>query len=161
MTQSFSTVRTDQSPVVGVSPYFGPQPLFRDALDAARSLYDREPAAHYPDGYVDSALNSRRADRMAETMWRQQKPYSRGVHKGERISMEDYLWPREFNLMSAVVNQTTGKRYVSPAMGDVVMLTNDGKPGPRDAVFGERISVPVVPDPNRAAFLRRIAPAWR
>jgi hypothetical protein len=163
MPQSFTTVRTDQSAVTGVSPYFGPQPLFRDALDAARSLYNKEPQAHYPDGYIDTTVTSRQADKVAGALWRNQKAYSRGVHKGERIDMSDYLWPTEFNLFSALKNQaTTGMRYVSPAYAETpVMLTNDGKPGPRDTVLGETRAVPTIPDPARAAQLKRITPTWR
>lgn len=158
---TFSNVRDDQSPVTGTSPYVGPQPLMRDPLDALRTLWRRDPASAYPDGYVDSAINSRRADRTAAAIWRQQRSYTRGVHKGERLDMSDYYWPEEFNLSSAIMAQAQGRKFVSPALGiEPAMLTNDGKPGPRDPVLGERATVPVIADPDRAATLRRIAPTW-
>lgn len=159
---AFSTHRDDQSPVIGTSLYTGPSPFFRDALDATRSMWRSTPSAAYPDGYIDSALNGRQADKLGTAIWRNQRAYSRGVHKGTRIDMSDYLWPREFNLMSAIVNEAeTGMRYVSPAINsEPIRLTNDGKPGPHDATIGEAQAVPVVPDPNRAAQLKRLAPNW-
>lgn len=160
--RSMSIVRDDQSPLTGASPYIGPPPLYRDALDAARSMWRAEPSAHYPDGYIDSAITSRRADRIATAIWRNQRAYSRGVHKGERLDMTDYLWPDEFNLMSGIQNEVTGRRYVSPAFGeDPVLLVNDGKPGPRDLTGGETQPVPVIPDPSRAAQLKRLVPSYR
>lgn len=161
MGASFSTHRDDQSPVLGTSPYIGPQPLFRDALDAARSLWRAEPGAHHPDGYIDSAISNRREDRIGTAIWRNQKAYTRGVHKGERIDMSDYLWPAEFNLFSALEAQAVGMRYVSPAFAEEpVMLTNDGKPGPRDVALMSPQYVPVVPDPSRASQLKRLTPSW-
>lgn len=158
---AFSTHRDDQSPVLGTSPYIGPQPLIRDALDAARTLWRREPAAHYPDGYVDAAQLGRRADRIGAAVWRQQRAYTRGVHKGERIDMSDYLWPAEFNLFSALEAQAHGEKFVSSAYeGEITELTNDGKPGPRDPQLGQRQTVPTIVDPNRAAQLKRLAPSW-
>lgn len=159
---SFSTHRDDQSPVMGTSLYVGPQPLLRDAMDAARTLWRRTPEAQYPDGYIDSSLSNRREDRVGTAVWRQNgRPYMRGVHKGERIPMGDYLWPSEFNLYSGLKAEARGMRYVSPAYAEEpVLLTNDGKPSPRDPDLGTRVVSPVIVDPDRAATLRRLAPGW-
>lgn len=164
MPAAFSTSRDDQSPVVSTSLYTGPQPLMRDALDAARTLWRRTPEAQYPDGYVDSALTSRREDRVGTAVWRQNKrSYTRGVHKGERIDPSDYLWPSEFNLYSGLEQQAMGRRFVAAGIAEgqePLLLRNDGKPGPRDSVLGATAPVPVIVDPDRAATLKRLAPTW-
>jgi len=132
-------------------------------MDAARSLFNRDPGAHFPDGYLGTIESNRQADRMVNHIWRSQRAYSRGVHKGERVDQSEYLWPDEFNLMSGVVNQlTTGLRYVSPAFTEAANegLHNEGKPGPRDFALGTNAAEPVVPDPTRAALLKRLAPQW-
>jgi hypothetical protein len=162
--KSVSTHQDLQSLQMGFGPASGPQPLIRDAMEAARLAWRRQPDAQYPSGYLATGT-TRREDKVANAVWRNQKSYNRGVHKGERIDMSDYLWPDEFNLQSALVSQAAGQRYVSPAyVQEPVRLTNDGKPGPRDeaGMLGRpNTGVPVIPDPQRAKQLQRMRPTWR
>ena len=143
----------------------GPQPVFRDPLDKLRSQWRSTPEAQYPDGYLGT-LNTRRQDRLLEGLKQrsQQRPYSRGIHKGDQRDMSDYLWPEEFNLMSGLVNEMSGLRYVSPGLSFEVedqgggQLTNDGKPNAFNQ--GTINQVPSQPNPDRVAQLRRLAPPW-
>lgn len=172
MAQSFTPWMGDQSMLIGqISGGYGPMsPIPRDPLDAARGLYNRDPGAQYPDGYLGTMESNRQADKIVNHVYRSQRAYNRGVHKGERLDQSEYLWPDEFNLMSGVENQRTGKRYVSPAMAEVAelgslqsqgRLINDGKPGPRDyGAMTDKQRMPVLPDPVRAEALRRMAPSW-
>lgn len=171
--QSFTPWRDDQSPVLGTSAYLGPGPAMtnyaRDPMDALRSGFNRDPGAMYPDGYLGTIDSNRNADKVAGHIWRSQRAYTRGVHKGERVDQSEYLWPSEFNLSSGIVNQMqTGLRYVSPAIveaGDEgglrsQGLVNDGKPSARDFGLGNRPQEVPIPDPARAAQLRLLAPTW-
>lgn len=70
---------------------------FRDPLDAARSgMAGFIPSAQWPDGYLGT-IQSRREDRMLDSLKGQinQRSYTRGVHKGEKIDAADYFWPGE------------------------------------------------------------------
>lgn len=164
--RSVSTFRDSLAAQMGMGPNAGPEPLIRDRMEAARLAWRKTPEAEHPSGYLSTATTTRRADRISNAIWRNQKAYNRGTHKGTRIDMSDYLWPDEFNLHSGVMNQAqTGLRYSSPAFGEEpVQLTNEGRPGPRDeaGMMGRpNTGVPVVPDPQRAAQLGRLRPPWR
>jgi hypothetical protein len=164
--QSFSHVQDLQGMATGtgISPGQGPAPLIRDAMEAARLAWRREPSAEYPSGYLGTTTG-RRQDRLSTAIWRNQKSYNRGVHKGERIDMSDYLWPEEFNLETGLMMQAGGSRFTSMAYSEEpVTLTNDGRPGPRDeaGMMGRpNTGVPVQPDPQRAAQLKHMRPTWR
>jgi hypothetical protein len=164
--RSVSLYRDSVVAQMGMGPNAGPEPLIRDSLEASRLAWRKLPEAEYPDGYLSTATTTRRADKISNAIWRNQKSYNRGIHKGSRVDMSDYLWPEEFGLESGVVNQaTTGLRYSSPAYGvEPVQLTNDGRPGPRDVAGMDgrpNTGVPVIPDPQRAAQLGRMRPPWR
>lgn len=156
--RSFNPIQDTQHLAVQETGYGSPPPHFRSALEMDRLAWRRTPEATYPNGYIDSSMTTRREDKVQQAIWRNQRSYTRGVHKGERIDMSDYLWPQEFNLASGLVNQaTTGLRYVSPAMSEEPkMLTNDGKPGP--ALNPDGTPVPINPD--RAAQLSKFKPPW-
>lgn len=161
---AFSTSRPDQSPLVGPMQY-GPQPLLRDPLDAARSLLTRDPDAQYPSGYVDASLTSRRSNPTSTSLWNT-KPYDRGVHAATKMDRAAYVWPEEFNLASGIVNQaTTGLRYVAPgiAWGEPNLLINGGKPGPRDSAIQADPNYPLAAQSRdvQAQMLRPLAPPWR
>jgi hypothetical protein len=126
----------------------GPQPFFRNYLDAQRSSW-RTPEAQYPDGYLGT-VPSRRQDRLLDGLrQRTQKPYHRGVHKGTKIDPADYLWPPEFHPLAGLEAEARGLKFVSVAMVQDVegqgILVNDGKPGP---------------DPNDVSRLANLAPPW-
>lgn len=74
-----------------------------DRLDSLRIGVGRTPSAEYPDGYLGT-IRSRRDDKgkpyavsdsvLDSLRSRQnQRGYQRGVHKGERIDLGDYVWP--------------------------------------------------------------------
>lgn len=158
---------------------YGPQPFFRDELDAFRSMWRRTPEATYPDGYLGT-ITARRDDRLLQaTKQREnQRSYQRGVHKGERIDPGDYIWPDQFNLESGLQRQTTGMRWTPPGGGvdTTAKLTNDGrmsnqpyqrpfsegtgKMGPRGVPSGFQNwpQPPAQIDPVRASQLARLAP---
>lgn len=168
------TTWQDKSYPAGDSPFRssevgGPQPYFHDDMDRRRSMWRATPEAQYPDGYLGT-INTRRQDRLLQGLKQrtQNKPYTRGVHKGERRDPSDYLWPVEFNLMSGIENELTGRRYVIPGVGMELgaTLTNDGKP---NANFMPTIrGLPSrqgtvewnADDPDRQAHLKRLAPPW-
>ena len=147
---------------------------FRDRLDAVRSgMAGYIPSAEYPDGYLGT-IQSRRADRFLDNLQKQvnDRSYTRGVHKGEKIDAADYFWPSELMPERGLVRQMQAMpqpdgTYASPrsaplgtvaeqmiASGATEMPTTPrGKmrplPGPRDT------------SPEVAASLRRYIPSWR
>jgi hypothetical protein len=159
MAQSFTQWREGQPSGMGVELHMGPEPFFRDGLDAMRSMWRRTPDATYPDGYLGTITN-RREDRVMRAVTRQnQRSYQRGVHKGERIDQSDYFWPPEFNPQTGIMLQAAGMKY-SPAGVEPIVLTNDGKVGPRGIPRGvEAVNDGI--DLARAAQLKRLAPGWR
>jgi hypothetical protein len=141
----------------------GPNPSFRDALDAARLNWRQTPEGSYPDGYLGT-VGGRRGDKLRNAVWRNQRPYDRGVHKDTRLDMSDYLWPEEFNLMSGIECEARGERFVSAAYAIApLQLTNRGKPNTRDynhLTGRPDTGTPIQPDPQRIAEKRRQLPSW-
>lgn len=103
-------------------------PGLRDVLDAKRSAQlPGIPSAAYPSGYLGT-INPRREDRMLQAVQKKlgERSYQRGVHKGEKAPAEDYFWPKEFNPMSGLERQATGKRW-APSGNPVEKLAHGGK----------------------------------
>ena len=150
----------------------GPQPFFHNDLDALRTMYRRTPDAQYPDGYLGT-IESKRRDRLYDGLKSRTnvKPFSRGVHKGERLDGRDYFWPPEFQPMDGLQTQMTGMRYVPPGvLMDAGYMPTSMQPepnGPAMAKVGTR-GVPArvgtvawgKVDPDRATALQRLAPPW-
>jgi hypothetical protein len=145
----------------GTAPFriaetLGPVPPAHDYLDAVRMYWRRTPEAQYPDGYLGT-VNSRRGDRLLDGLKARttNKPYTRGIHKGERIDQRDYMWPDEFNLMSGLVNQTTGLRWAPPGIGrqleDERYPTDRKGVGPRSVPVGTRYQNGEGPSPAHAS----------
>jgi hypothetical protein len=164
MQQSFNHTQDLQGMATGLSPRSGPEPLIRDAMEAARLAWRHTPEADYPDGYLGTTT-ARREDRVANAVWSNKKSYDRGAHKGERLDMSDYLWPDMFNLETGLMMEAAGSKFTSPAYNqEPVVLTNDGRPGPRDVagMMGmPNTGVPVMPDPQRIGQLQKMRPTWR
>lgn len=151
-----------------VAETFGPQPFAHNYLDAVRMNWRRTPEATYPDGYLGT-INTRRGDRLLDGLKsrQQQRPYTRGIHKGERIDQRDYFWPDEFNLWSGLEAQVEGRRFAPPNLGEFLEYerypTDRNHQGPRGPAVGNR---PVggagqsSTNPQRIATLRSQAPAW-
>jgi len=164
---SFTQWRSNEYPAsdapFNVASVGGPQPFFRDDLDARRSMWRQTPEAQYPDGYLGT-LNSRRSDRLMNNLIdrAKQRPYTRGIHKGERIEGRDYFWPDEFNPWMGIELQAIGEKYAPPGLGrewngdssvwDNPTIGPKGIPRGRTVVWGAI-------DPNvRESMLRQIPP---
>jgi hypothetical protein len=96
-----------------------------------------------------------------------QRPYTRGVHKGERIDARDYFWPEEFNNMTGLAHQAAGIKFSPPGLGDYLpdeRYPTDRRVGPRGVPIGYRNALTGVPRTptaaDRAPVLRSQAPPW-
>jgi hypothetical protein len=150
--------------VLGLSPYeAGPPPHIRDALEAKRLQWRVQPGEDYPAGYLGT-ITSRRDPRRDHVLRQNGRSYQRGVHAGSRVDLSYYLWPDEFNLMSGVMTEATGRRFTPPGAGvENLRLVNDGRPGPQDAAVrnGGVPATPVSPDIAVASQKIRDLPPWR
>lgn len=102
---------------------------YRDILDARRSAATpRTPGAEYPDGYLGT-LNTRREDRLLQAVQTRltSRHYQRGVHKGEKIGMDDYFWPAEFNEMSGLEAQARGEKWTAVGSTPAEQINHLGK----------------------------------
>jgi hypothetical protein len=140
---------------------FGPAPIFRNNKDYQLAGYRTIADTTYPDGYLGTMSSNRRQDKILGSLSRMNaRQYSRGVHKGERINAGDYIWPDEFNLWTGIAHESRGQKFAPPGAVPVV-LTNDGKVGPK--------GIPrVIDQPNqnyidaeRRAKLQSLRPSWR
>jgi hypothetical protein len=105
--------------------------------------------------------SNRRQDKTLGTLSRQNaRQYSRGVHKGERVNPGDYVWPNEFNLWTGISYQDAGMKFAPPGAMPVV-LTNDGKVGPRGIPRTLYAENPEYIDQERRAGLKTLKPTWR
>lgn len=142
---------------------------YRSILDARRSmaLPAQTPEAQYPDGYLGN-VNSRRQDRIMDALQKNltNKSYQRGVHKGEKLSPQDYMWDRNVDPEAGLRAEAAGRRWtVSGApeerlahMGKNAVLT------PME--MGEMARRYGVYDPGemtvaRQAYLQRMLPSWK
>lgn len=155
------------------SQMLGPQPVAHDYLDAQRMSWRSTPEATYPDGYLGT-INSRRQDRLFDGLKQRSnnRPYTRGVHKGERMDVRDYFFPPEFNLWSGVERQMATAQAV-PDEGGITFFTERFTPPglfeflpderyPTDRRVGPR-GQPVPgfqANPDRTSMLRGQAPPW-
>jgi hypothetical protein len=149
----------------------GPQPVFHDRLDALRSMWRRTPDAEYPDGYVGTVQTKRRDRLRAEEAQRAtNKPYNRGVHKGERLNQDDYFWPPEMQPTDGMKYQMSGMRFVPPGVLMDIGAIPQTRPDPSQPYLA-RVAARGTPgrvgtaewgkvDPDRATTLKRLAPPW-
>lgn len=142
-------------------PMLGPTPSFRNAKDARLAAWGGSPDTQYPDGYLGTMSSNRRQDKILNAVARTNtRPYSRGVHKGERINAGDYIWPEEFNLQTGLLYQSQGMKFAPPGAAPV-QLTNDGKAGPRGIPRGIGRAQQEVIDMQRRSLLKTLAPPWK
>lgn len=172
MAQSFGTYQRYDYPA-GQAPFrvaetLGPQPFAHDALDALRMMWRRTPEATYPDGYLGT-INTRRQDRILNGLKQREnnRPYTRGIHKGERIDGRDYMWPEEFNPWTALMNQMQGVKYAPPGLEmdlEYERYPTDRKVGPKRVPTGGTSDGTtqwgIRQNPDRISSLRRLAPSW-
>ena len=151
-----------------IAETLGPTPYAHDQLDALRMYWRRTPEAQYPDGYLGT-INPRRGDRLLDGLKQRQtnRPYTRGIHKGERIDSRDYLWPPEFNLWTGLEHQAAGVKFSPPGIGEYLeheRYPTDRKVGPRSVPVGARYQNtggPTAPqNPDCIPVLRSQAPPW-
>lgn len=179
MAQSFSQWQGNRDYPAGDAPFrvaetFGPLPYAHSYLDSVRMNWRRTPEATYPDGYLGT-IPSRRGDRLMDGLKARttNRPYTRGIHKGERIDTRDYHWPEEFNLWTGIAMEAQGSKFVPPGLVLTEgVLAGERYPtdrktvGPRSVPIGSRYghttggaSTPS-PDPDRLSTLRSQAPGW-
>lgn len=146
---------------VAEAPALGPAPVFRNAKDAQLAAWGASPDTQHPDGYLGTMSSNRRQDKLTNAVQRTNtRPYSRGVHKGERINMGDYVWPQEFNLLTGIMLESVGRKFAPPG-AEPVRLTNDGKMGPKGISRGlNRPDQPMI-DMQRRSMLKTLAPPWK
>ena len=172
MAQSFSQWQGRDYPA-GQAPFrvaetLGPQPASHGDLDALRMSWRRTPEATHPDGYLGT-INTRRQDRLLDGLKQRQanRPYSRGIHKGERMDGRDYFWPPEFDKWSALKAEHEGFKFSTPGVGMELQYERyptDRKVGPKRVPTGGQSDGTVQwgprQQPDRAAVLRQLAPSW-
>lgn len=128
----------------------------RDEMDARRMAVGRTPEAEYPDGYL-GAIPSRRGDRLLDGVKNREneRSYSRGVHKGERISARDYFWPTDLQPDRGLRSQARGLRQAPLLeLTPPPHLVNDGKAEVPNSLPGEI-------NPVRSIQLRHLRPSWQ
>lgn len=156
-----------------------PKPIFRDQLDAQRSMAGNlAPGSSYPDGYLGT-IQPRRGDKLLDVLKKRQnsRSYTRGVHKGERIDMGDYFWPPEVNPTMGLQLEAKGQKY-APRL-DLAESENGysarpaGEGRARAAFFNPGSGDPSTPsprgpqnpsqmlDPRRQARLSAMGPSWK
>ena len=133
----------------------GPSPFYHDQLDKLRMQWRSTPEATYPDGYLGT-INTRRQDRLLDGLKQRtaSRPYTRGIHKGERRDPGDYMWPEELNPFTGLQLQAQGFKYAPPGLGLEIgeKLVNNGKNPDDWRRDGD--------NPDRVNHLRKMAPPW-
>lgn len=152
----------------------GGVPVARSELDFLRLGVGRQPSAEYPDGYLGT-IRTRRDDKGRPSSTSDnvlnalkvrvgQRSYQRGVHRGERIDVQDYYYPEGLDPMRGIARQLRGvrvgnvihtQRNVENAMAaPAPHLPNDGKANLRS-------TSPMSLNPQRVDQMARMRPAWR
>lgn len=128
----------------------------RDALDYLRQGSPaRTPDAEYPDGYLGTSTGSRREDRLlAKTKGLNNRSYTRGVHRGERVDPGDYLWPAEWNPKRGLMFEAKGMKTPLAATAPPPVLVNDGKSAPPPVQAQQAV------DPNKRRQMSFLMPPW-
>jgi hypothetical protein len=152
----------------------GGVPVARSELDFLRMGVGRAPQAEYPDGYLGT-IRSRRDDRGRDSSTSDrvlnglkvrvgQRSYQRGVHRGERIDVQDYYYPNGLDNQRGIKRQMRGRkegnvirvrRGVENAMAaPAPHLPNDGKANMRS-------TSPMSLDKRRVDQMARMRPGWK
>jgi hypothetical protein len=124
----------------------GPQPVFRDHLDAVRSMWRRTPEAEYADGYLQTIDANRREGRRVPAL--DPRREERGPMAGTRMPPDAYRWTDDINLMSGLEAQARGERF-----------TQRGRPVEVISERSARMSGEVEISPMAARF-QRFRPPW-
>ncbi|MFE9834084.1 hypothetical protein ACFYP4_02875 [Streptomyces sp. NPDC005551] len=127
----------------------------RNALDMRRMMQSgRTPDAEYPDGYL-GASTGRHQDKLLQSYGaggtRYDRPYDRGVHKGDRMDRGDYDWPSWLTPMSGIERQSRTTERFAPV----------GRASDVPTIPGSNASPSNNNSPANPADLARFAPSWR
>ena len=152
----------------------GGVPVARSELDFLRLGVGRAPQAEYPDGYLGT-IRSRRDDRGRPTSTSDnvlnalkvrvgQRSYQRGVHRGERIDVQDYYYPEGLDAMRGISRQLRGKRE-----GNVILTKRNVENAmaapaphlPNDGKANIRSTSPMSLDKRRVDQMARMRPGWK
>lgn len=127
----------------------------RDAMDWKRlGMPGRTPQAEYPDGFLASP-NSRRGDRLLDKIGKlNDRPYTRGVHVGDRVDPSAYLWPADWKPDRGIRAELRGERVNLARQSPQPRLPNNmgSMPAPTGPVQT------AAPDVSRQ--MARLLPAW-
>jgi hypothetical protein len=152
----------------------GGVPVARSEMDFLRMGVGRAPQAEYPDGYLgtirsrrdDKGRSSSASDRVLNGLKVRvgQRSYQRGVHRGERIDVQDYYYPDGLDNQRGIKRQMRGRRdgnvirtrrNVENAMAaPAPHLPNDGKANMRS-------TSPQSLDKRRVDQMARMRPGWK
>lgn len=101
---------------------------FRSILDARlAAATGKTPEAQYPDGYLGSVID-RQQDKLLQTVRNNARSYTRGVHKGSRISPTDYFWPDDLTPYTTLEARSHGSTKRFAAQGNPLeRLAHGGK----------------------------------
>lgn len=139
---------------------------FRDSLDAKR--VGKLPEAEYPDGYLGT-VNNRRQDKLLEKVGTRlnDRSYQRGVHVGDKIPNEDYMWKPDFGPTTGLEYEAKGIKWTASGsegyerlahMGKVAALT-PAEMGNMYQKYG--VSPEADTDPKHVEWLQQFRPTWR
>lgn len=144
----------------GVTGYGGGGDLVstRSMIDYLRlGSPNRTPAAQYPDGFLGTTTGSRQQDKLLQSISKlNNRPYTRGVHKGSRIDPGDYVWPDNWNPQRGIKYEARGLKTPPFAVSPEIRLVG----GMHNAPYDGPDPVPIVPDPHRLKQLGPLAPSW-
>jgi hypothetical protein len=121
---------------------------FRSILDARlAAATGKTPEAQYPDGYLGSVID-RRQDKLLQTVRNNARSYTRGVHKGSRISPTDYFWPDDLTPYSTLERRMEGdKSRYSYSGNPIERLAHGGKYLTNEEAkkFAQELNIPYDP----------------
>lgn len=152
----------------------GGVPVARSELDFLRLGVGRAPQAEYPDGYLgtirtrrdDRGRSSSTSDRVLDSLKVRvgQRSYQRGVHRGERIDVQDYYYPAGLEATRGIARQMKGKR-----IGNTIHVTRNVENAmvapaphlPNDGKANMRSTSPQSLDKRRVDQMARMRPGWK
>lgn len=165
----------------GGGSYRADQITYRSPLDASRASQGRVPGADYPDGYLGTIID-RHQDKLLNSVQERlsQRSYQRGVHKGSKVSPEDYYWPADRTMYPEKRLEAEARYVRSGYTMDVERFAPTGNPVEKLAHMGKTagLSAPeqmaiakqygvsvaknpvVLQDPTRIARMQKMLPRY-
>ena len=152
----------------------GGVPVARSELDFLRLGVGRAPQAEYPDGYLGTIRTRRddkgRASSASDTVLNSlkvrvgQRSYQRGVHRGERIDIQDYYYPEGLDPMRGIRRQMKGKRdgnVIRVQRGVENAMAAPAPHLPNDGKANMRSTSPLSLDKHRVDQMSRLRTPWK